>query len=130
MDTLQAYLPQAEGLLPKWLLLVRTPCISTKASRAYNKSQLTKPPGLNSIFRQQHPILHHPPLHLTRLQPHAHRPSPRHPQTRHSPLFPHIRYLDIPHSHGALLRRLQYKRPRVLSVGYVELCGGLGTLYE
>jgi hypothetical protein len=124
MDALQAYLPQAEGLLPKWLLLVRP------ATRLKTPHMLTKTPGLDNILRQQHPILHNPALHLARLQPDVHGPAPENTRARNRALEPYIRDLDVPYRHGALLRRVQHQRSRVLSIGHVELCGGLGTLYE
>lgn len=117
MDTIKALLPQSEGLLPKWLLLVNTPIIPPIIPPVLTSN----PTGLSNSSSQLPPIVQHLTLHSTRLRrrlsqdqvqicrnsTHGHGfRLPNINLARNASLRPHLRHLDLSLCYRTLLCRV------------------------
>ena len=148
LEAITPYLPQHEGLLPKWLLLVPP----TLPSPEHHKLTST---GIHYLHRELNPSLHNPLLHLSNLlrkplsRPHqqiplhlnhntttAHQhlkclpPPPSPTNNHHTPLCPPLRNLDSHPINNPSLCRVQHLRSTDLPDGVFDLPGCIHALHE
>lgn len=148
LEAIAPYLPQHEGLLPKWLLLVPPHLPSPEHHKLTNV-------GLHCLHRELNPSLHNPLLHLSNLlrKPLSHPrqqiplhlknhtatthqhlkrlpppPSPTH--NHHTPLRPPLRNLDSHPIDSPSLCRVQHLQSTDLPDGVFDLPGCVRTFYE
>lgn len=135
------YLPPADGLLPKWLLFVRSPPFHPNQTI---NPLLISPSDLHSLDGQQHPGLHLPrphPKSLLRAVQHTdplRRKTPRRPSPKHNPdhvardaaVGAHLRDLDGHHGRRASLRRVPHRAPPDIRACVLDVRGRVGALHE
>ena len=134
-SALSSWIPQAEGLLPKWLLFVRSAHYSplqppTTLTTIPVTSAILTLSGIRRLYPQLHSGLQHLNLHLPRLQPNLRRSARQATRARNLAQQPHIRHLDIPHLRNPVLRRLQHQQPGVLSTRDLDVCRCVCALWQ
>lgn len=130
MDFLTSYLPQSDGLLPKWLLFVRP------APNSLSLFHILTKKGLHRLSRKQHPSLHNPqsnPKSLPRPRKHpshTHLNSLRHKQSSNASLGANIRNMDFHNLNCALVCCILYFESTNLSISFCDVCSCFWTFCE
>ena len=114
-----SFLPQGEGWLPTWLLLVCLPPPSLPSKLGKLTTSIS---GLPHILRQHGPSLPNYKEHARSLRPIRSR--------NHRPLLQALRYLDHRLCRRPSLRRLQHLQSPGLPARDLGLCDRMGPFHE